>query len=82
MAINQDWHFEEDGTLVIPEGATPCCGLADGRHYAICPNSDEYYSAEQERADEPWYGMDDDRERYAAEADAFPYPADDSPVFV
>jgi hypothetical protein len=40
-------------------GADPC--------YHLCPNSVAYYSPEQERADEPWYGMDDNYERYAAE---------------
>jgi|tagenome__1003787_1003787.scaffolds.fasta_scaffold17162443_1 hypothetical protein len=35
--------------------------------YRICPNSVHYYSPEQERADEAFYGMDDHRERYAAE---------------
>jgi hypothetical protein len=55
----KNWHFDEaTGVIVIPEGATPCCGLADGAHYALCVNSDDYYSPEQERADEPWYGMD------------------------
>jgi hypothetical protein len=36
--------------------------------YRICPNSVHFYSPEQERADEPFYGLDDHRERYAAEA--------------
>jgi hypothetical protein len=35
--------------------------------YHICFNSVHYYSPEQERADEPFYGLDDDYERYAAE---------------
>lgn len=32
--------------------------------YHICHNSTHYYSAEQERADDPFYGDDDVRERY------------------
>lgn len=44
-------------------GANPC--------YHLCHNSPAYYSPEQEREDEKFYGMDDHYERYAAErADA------------
>ena len=45
--------------------------------YHICPNSIHYYSPEQERADDPHYGEDDMRERYAATAEPSQY-ADDS----
>jgi hypothetical protein len=34
--------------------------------YHICPNSVYFYTPEQERYDDQFYGMDDDRERYAA----------------
>jgi hypothetical protein len=47
----------------------PTCGsfpMGQGC-YHICPNSVCYYSPEQEKADDPWYGMDDQRERYAGE---------------
>ncbi len=46
-------------------GATPC--------YRLCPNSEHYYSPEQERADEAFYGQDDNRERYAATVAAEQY---------
>lgn len=50
-------------TLCTYCGASPC--------YHICPNSEHYYSPEQERYDDQFYGEDDHRERYAAErADA------------
>jgi hypothetical protein len=42
-------------------GANPC--------YFICPNSPHYYSPEQERADDAWYGGDDVSERYASMRD-------------
>ena len=44
-----------------------CPNCAPYDCYHICPNSPFYYSAEQERADEPFYGDDDVRERYAGE---------------
>lgn len=46
-------------TLCSNCGASPC--------YHICPNSPHYYSAEQERYDDQFYGQDDMNERYAAE---------------
>lgn len=78
------WYMDGEGNVIIPAGCTPCCGLADGAHYAMCPNSDEYYSPERERADEPWYGMDADRERYADMlAEAADYdPRDQAEVYV
>lgn len=44
----------------------PSCGMTPMGEgcYHICPNSVHYYSAEQERMDEPFYGDDDVRERY------------------
>ena len=49
----------------------PSCGMAPMGEacYHICPNSVAYYSPAQERADEPFYGMDDVSERYANEID-------------
>lgn len=49
--------------------STDCsnCGQPPGECYHLCFNSDHYYSPEQERADEPFYGDDDVRERYADE---------------
>jgi hypothetical protein len=44
--------------------------------YHICPNSDFYYSPEQERYDDAFYGDDDVRERYAADLDGLDDPAD------
>ncbi len=45
-----------------------CGGVPVGSGcYHICPNSDHFYSPEQERADDPFYGDDDIRERYAGE---------------
>lgn len=35
--------------------------------YHICPNSIHFYSPEQERYDDQFYGEDDMRERYAGE---------------
>ena len=49
----------------------PTCGstpMGSGC-YHICPNSDSYYSPEQERYDDQFYGEDDVRERYAGEID-------------
>lgn len=67
MAINeQGWYVGEDGAVVIPEGCTPCCGLPNGSHYMICPAHGDHYSAEQEAADEPWFGMN--REDWDANA--------------
>ena len=40
-------------------GARPC--------YHLCFNSPYFYSPEQERYDDQFYGEDDHRERYAAE---------------
>ncbi len=56
----------------IDDFARECriCGMPDGQCYSLCPNSPAYYTAEQEREDEAWYGMDDNNERYAAERDA------------
>jgi hypothetical protein len=43
------------------------CGQPPGECYHLCFNSPAFYSPEQEREDEAWYGMDDHNERYAAE---------------
>lgn len=57
--------------------ATTCpeCGQAPMGEacYHICPNSDAFYSPEQERYDDQFYGQDDVRERYSAEADPAAY---------
>ena len=45
----------------------PNCGQPPGECYHLCCFSEHYYSPEQERADEPFYGDDDIRERYAGE---------------
>jgi hypothetical protein len=58
-------HCPERGSLCPNCGADPC--------YHLCPNSSAYYSPEQERADEPFYGDDDHRERYAATAESSQY---------
>lgn len=42
-------------------GADPC--------YHICPNSPHYYSPEQERMDDAFYGQDDMSERYGGQID-------------
>lgn len=47
----------------------PICGcspMGEGCSHQ-CPNSVHYYSPEQERADDAFYGDDDVRERYAGE---------------
>jgi hypothetical protein len=49
----------------------PNCGPYDCYH--ICPNSPHYYSPEQERADDAFYGDDDNRERYAATIETSQY---------
>lgn len=36
----------------------PSCGMPPGQCYNLCPASPAYYSPEQERADEPFYGQD------------------------
>lgn len=51
-------------------GASPC--------YHICPNSPHFYSPEQERYDDQFYGEDDHRERYAATAEPSQYADDDA----
>lgn len=45
-------------TATSPE--CPECGMAPMGEgcYHICPNSTHFYSPEQERADEPFYGAD------------------------
>ncbi len=43
-----------------------CPNCAPYDCYHICPNSEHYYSPEQERYDDQFYGDDDNRERYAA----------------
>lgn len=56
-------------TTTSPQQACGICGespIGIGC-YHICPNSVHFYSPEQERADEPFYGQDDHYERYAAE---------------
>jgi len=60
------------------DGLCPNCGASPCYH--ICPNSEHFYSPEQERADDAWYGMDDHSERYAATAEPSQYydePYDD-----
>jgi len=37
--------------------------------YHICPNSTHYYSPEQERADDAFYGDDYNREAYGGDID-------------
>lgn len=41
-----------------PNTTCPDCGQPAGECYNLCPNSPAYYSAEQERADDPFYGQD------------------------
>lgn len=53
----------------------PNCGgspMGEGC-YHICHNSVHYYSPEQERHDDQFYGDDDMRERYAATAEPSQY---------
>jgi hypothetical protein len=38
---HDSWYVADDGTVVIPAGCTPCCGLPDDRHYYGCPEFDE-----------------------------------------
>lgn len=67
-------HCPTRGTLCPNCGADPC--------YHLCHNSVAYYSPEQERYDDQFYGEDDERERYAAtvaDADMF-YMEDDDGV--
>ena len=53
-------------------GANPC--------YHLCFNSPYFYSPEQERYDDQFYGDDDIRERYAAETIDLAYEyADEEP---
>ena len=34
------------------------CGMPEGQCYNLCPNSPAFYSPEQERADDAFYGQD------------------------
>jgi hypothetical protein len=51
----------------MPTSDCGICGQPPGECYNLCPNSPNYYSPEQERYDDQFYGEDDNRERYAAE---------------
>lgn len=51
----------------VNDGRCPECGQLPGECYFICPNSPAFYSPEQERRDDAFYGGDDHAERYAAE---------------
>jgi hypothetical protein len=68
-----------------PQPTCPECGSTPmgAGCYHICSNSDHFYSPEQERYDDQFYGQDDVRERYAATAaDAdlcFAYPDEGEP---
>ena len=76
-------HIGPDGFGVMPEQdrrfECNICGMTPvgSGCYRLCPNSVHFYSPEQERADEPFYGMDDNSERYAATAEPSQY--DDLP---
>jgi hypothetical protein len=50
--------------------------------YHLCFNSPHYYSAEQERYDDQFYGDDDNRERYAETLASMEHEGDDDePMF-
>lgn len=51
----------------------PCSYCGGDPCYHQCPNSQHYYSPEQERADDAFYGQDDVSERYAATAEPSQY---------
>ncbi len=63
----------------------PSCGstpMGSGC-YHICPNSDSFYSPEQERYDDQFYGQDDMSERYAGELvglEDYPEDPEDFPL--
>lgn len=56
-----------------------CGGMPMGEGcYHICHNSTHYYSPEQERYDDQFYGDDDQRERYAATTEPSQYITDEA----
>ncbi len=74
------WYITEDGTVVIPAGCTPCCGLPDDGHYFGCP-SHGFDEAAREQEEDAWYGSnreDWDANAASAKAEAAMYAADES----
>lgn len=54
----------------------PECGQPEGDCYNLCPNSSEFYSPEQERADDATFG-DLDRWEGWGDPDLYPDPEEE-----
>ena len=67
-------HNNERGPRPMFQTCGNCGGYPVGTGcYHLCFNSTHYYSPEQERYDDAFYGDDDIRERYAGEIESMRY---------